>query len=256
MSKNDNSDNLNNVGNSNIDVDGILKAIKTILKGTEQNEYIEFCKKYIGQDFEIYSISKLQQIYESGKGLLNQYFVTEDNSCDNEILIQLQYILNDIMYNIIIKQNKETKIETDNLNDKLKENIEESKIIKEDTEQKNEEIKHMKNDIKSIMTTIISIILAISIIPTAIAGIEKISPDYILPFLSSVVLFGIIMITFVYSIYQDKLKKSTCIVLAVSIIICICFWVVSFTTTISKDTNNENLPTNEINNQTAQIITE
>ena len=48
MSKNDNSNNLNDVGNSNINIEEILKAIDTILKNTDQNEYIEFCEKYIG----------------------------------------------------------------------------------------------------------------------------------------------------------------------------------------------------------------
>ncbi len=256
MSKNDNSDNLNNVSNSNIDVDKILKAVKKVLNDIDKNEYIEFCNKYLGEDFERYSIDNLQQIYENGRGLLNQYFVTKGSSCESDILIQLEYIISNIIYNIIIKQADITRKQTNDLNNKLEINILEANTLKEDLNQKNNEIKHVKNDVKSIMTTIISIILGISIIPTAIAGIEKISADYILPFLSSVILFGLIMITFVYSIYQDKLKKSTCIVLAVSIIICICFWVVSFTTTISKDTNNENLPTNEINNQTAEIITE
>ena len=63
MSKNDNSDNLNNVSNSNIDVDKILKAVKKVLNDIDKNEYIEFCNKYLGEDFERYSIDNLQQIY-------------------------------------------------------------------------------------------------------------------------------------------------------------------------------------------------
>ena len=64
------------------------------------------------------------------------------------------------------------------------------------------------------------------------------------------------MITFVYSIYQEKLKKSTWIILFLIIIICICFWTVSFITTISRDIDNQNLIINEINIQTEDITPE
>lgn len=235
MSKKDNLKNLDNVSNSNLDVKKIVYALTGDLEKILDNkkEYIAFCKKYIGEDFETYTSNDLQQIYKIGEELLNQYFVTEGSFCNSEILIQLQYILNSIMYNIIIKQNKKTKIETNNLNNKLRDNIRESKRIKKDIEQKSKEIQHVKNDIKSIMTTIISII------PTAIAGIGKVSSNYILPFLSSIILFGIIMITFVYSIYQDKLKKSTWIFLILAIIICSVFWLSSFDINIDIKTINE-----------------
>ncbi len=257
MSENDNSKDLNDVSNSNLDLKQIVKALAKIIEEKEDNkEYTAFCKKYIGEDFEIYKIDDLKKIYEIGNGLLNQYFITQGNSFDNDLLIQLQYIVSNIMYNIIIKQADNTRIENKALNNKLERNIKQAENLTEDFKQEKIEIKHMKNDIKSIMTTIISIILAISIIPTAIAGIEKISADYILPFLSSIILFGVIMITFVYSIYQDKLKKSTWVVLAIAIIICICFWIISFNAKFSKDTDSKNLLINEIDNNTEDIRTE
>ena len=251
MSKNDNSNNLNDVGNSNINIEEILKAIDTILKNTDQNEYIEFCEKYIGQDFETYKVEELKNIYEIGNGLLNQYFVTQNGNLDKDLVAQLQYIVSNIMYNVITKQVNNTRIEHKALNNKLEKNIKQAEELNEDFRKEKMDVKNIKKDMKSITTTIISIILAISIIPTAIAGIEKISADYILPFLSSIILFGIIMITFVYSIYQDKLKISTWIILAIAIALCSCFWGISLVTTIDNIGNR--LPTSEVNRQVENI---
>lgn len=208
-----------------------MKEIKKSRIKEKQSEYKEFCNKYINSDFSVYNIQELRNIHEIGNELLNQYFITEDYVFEADILIQLQYIVSEAIYNINIKQAHDTNISNQDLNKKLENSI--------------KEIKYVKNDIKSIMTTIISIILAISIIPTAIAGIENISPNYILPFLSSVLLFGIIMIIFVYSIYQDELKTTTWIILIIALILCSCFWYTSFKIDIEK--KDENLKSEEIN---------
>ena len=215
MSKINISANLNNVSNSSIDISTIKKDIP-IDNTAIENEYKYYCARYKDINFERYTIEGLKRIYETGNGLLNQYFITKCNLKNNNIYNQLQHI--------VININKENR----NLNKKLENAIKDAECLTKEMNKKSAEIKHIKNDMKSITTTIISIILAISIIPTAIAGIERISPNYILPFLSSIILFGIIMITFVYSIYQEKLKMSTWVVLGISIIICIVFWCTSF----------------------------
>lgn len=239
MSRKIKKENLNNVSNSSLNTIKIVEdKIKNI--NNKNNEYEEFCNKYINIDFTKDKIEDLKQIYDIGNELLNQYFITNDNICENTILIQLQYILSKIMYNINIKQVCDLDEKNQALNEKLTKAIKTAKELENEARRKEIEIRHVKNDIKSIMTTIISIILAISIIPTAIAGIEKIAPNYILPFLSSIILFGIIMITFVYSIYQDELKKSTWKILILSIIICFLFWCSSLVQiNISKNEVNE-----------------
>ncbi|WP_305084651.1 hypothetical protein [uncultured Clostridium sp.] len=227
MSKINISANLNNVSNSSIDISTIKKDIP-IDNTAIENEYKYYCARYKDINFERYTIEGLKRIYETGNGLLNQYFITKCNLKNNNIYNQLQHIVNNIMYHINMKQVININKENRNLNKKLENAIKDAECLTKEMNKKSAEIKHIKNDMKSITTTIISIILAISIIPTAIAGIERISPNYILPFLSSIILFGIIMITFVYSIYQEKLKMSTWVVLGISIIICIVFWCTSF----------------------------
>lgn len=241
------SNNSNNkVSISNINISKILDEILETSKNDKNNEYKEFCDKYIDESFENYNIEDLNNIYDIGNGLLYQYFVTKDQNCDNEIVKQMQYIISTLIYNIINKQFEKLKLQNEELDVSLAQTIERAENLNDNSRQIADEVVDIKKDMKSITTTIISIILGISIIPTAIVGIEKISTDYILPFLSSVILFGIIMITFVYSIYQDKLKKSTWIVLAIAVILSIFFWVFSFKTTISKEINVKTEQDNQI----------
>ena len=69
----------------------------------------------------------MKQIYDIGNELLNQYFITNDNICENTILIQLQYILSKIMYNINIKQVCDLDEKNQALNEKLTKAIKNSK---------------------------------------------------------------------------------------------------------------------------------
>lgn len=238
MSKHKEENHLNSVSNSKIDINGIKKSISKDNTAVE-NDYKIFCERYRNQNFDKYTLERLKNLYEVGNGLLNQYFIIGCNF-DNNIFNQLQHIVNHIIYNINIQQASNIAKQNRILNSKLEKEIQTVSKLSNEINKKNIEIKKIKNDVKSITTTIISIILSISIIPTAIAGIDKISPNYILPFLSSVILFGIIMIAFIYSIYQDKLKISTWGVLIIAIIICAGFWYSSCYTNIQKELKEEN----------------
>lgn len=235
MLKNEMNINENKVSNTSKENNIDVSKIEIEVEETKENndEYKKFCDKYTRENFEKYKVKNLKYIYEIGNGLLNQYFITKNDTCDNNILIQLNYIISNVMYNINIKQVNSANQKNQALSKKLENIIKKAQTIEKDADKKNNEINHVKNDIKSIMTTIISIILTISIIPTAITGIQYISPNYILPFLSSVILFGIIMIMFIYSIYQDKLKISTWIILFIAFVICIVFWYSSFLVNIT-----------------------
>ncbi len=232
LKSDNNANNLNKVSNSSLNIATIEIDRKNSIR-EKQGEYEEFCNKYISKDFSSYKVNQLREIHEIGNELLNQYFITEDYVFEADILIKLQYIISEAIYNINIKQAHDTNVSNQDLNKRLRESI--------------REMKHIKDDMKSIMTTIISIVLAISIIPTAITGIEKISPNYILPFFWSIITFGIIMIAFVYTIYQDKLKKTTWGMIAMAIILCIFFWCISFKTTIEKE-NSDYANEQQINN--------
>lgn len=245
--KHSNNNNNNKVSFSNINIDKILNEILKTSKNDKSNEYEEFCNKYIDENFEHYDVATLNNIYDIGNGLLYQYFVTEDKNCDNEIVKKMQYVINEITYIITTKQFDKLKLQNEELDISLTQTIERAEQLNNNSEKIAQEVIDIKKDMKSITTTIISIILAISIIPTAIAGIEKISANYILPFLSSIILFGIIMITFIYSIYQDKLKKSTWAILILTTILTEILWIVSIINVVNiEKVEKEKSTVNEI----------
>ena len=198
------------------------------------NDCEKFCTQYNNIDFNLLNIGELRDICEQGTGLLNNYFIINEPIKDNTI-IKLENIVMNANYVLTMKQIAETRQETAEITQQTR-----------DTMRK---IKHVENDIKTIISVIISIVLAISIVPTAIAGIEKVSANYILPFLASVVLFGMIMITFVYSIYQDHLKKSTCFILILGTIICVGLWIFSFNINIEVATRQASVITEQSEKQ-------
>lgn len=234
---------LKKVSQSNIKVQEIKQEVSQTR--INEKEYKKFNKMYTGINFENYKIEQLKHICEIGNGLLNEYFILNEQDKDvieKNIIIKLQHIVNIITYTIMNKQNSEALIQNKSLNKKLTKNIEEAKAIRKELDERNQEIKDIKNDMKSITTTIISIMLAVSIIPTAIIGMERISPEYILPFISTVILFGMVMITFVYSIYQDKIKLSTWLILILVLIATVIFWKNSINPIVEL---NNNLKVNE-----------
>lgn len=227
LPKDNSSKKIHKVSKNKLNIKSIEKDKKTSIS-QQQLEYEEFVNRYINKEFSEYRICDLEKIHEIGKELLNQYFITGEYRSEADILAQLQYIIGETTYNLNVKQASELNADNKKLNEKLQDSI--------------GEIEHIKNDIKSMTTTIISIVLAISIIPTAITGIEKISPNYILPFLTSIIVFGIIMIIFVYSIYQDKIKTSTKVILGITIAMCLLFWGISFNIDLNPREDLTNSP--------------
>lgn len=231
MSKKNRENRTNNVSHSTIiiiDKDKVNKDIKDNENSNENDEYKEFCSQHMNEDFSQCKVEKLKQIYEIGNGLLNQYFIAGHIICDSNTIIQIQYIVNAIMYQINMKQAYDMNEKNKALNKSLSKNVDDAKKLKRDSQKMASEMKHVKNDVKSIITTIISIIITISIIPTAITGIDKIDANYILPFLSSIILFGMITIMFIYTIYQNKIKLLTWCILLITLMLTITFWIMSF----------------------------
>lgn len=240
MSKKNRENRTNNVSHSTIiviDKDKVNKDIKDNEDSNENDEYKEFCNQYMNVDFFQYKVEELKKIYEMGNGLLNQYFITGSIICDSDTIFQIQYIVSAIMYQINMKQAYDINEKNKALNKSLSKNVDEAKKLKRDSQKMALEMKHVKNDVKSIITTIISIILTISIIPTAITAIDKIDANYVLPFLSSIILFGMITIIFVYSIYQNKIKLLTWCILLITLMLTIVFWIISFNKDITCLTN-------------------
>lgn len=225
-----------------------------IKKTTEDNRKIvnilddcqEFCNKYKNEDFDVYNIEELKEIYDKGKGLLDTYFIAEEIEKKDEknIIIQLQYTITCVNNTCHVKELKILKDDTNELAKKVNETVNRAEKLEKDTKNSTKEIKHIKNDMKGILTTILALVLTFSIIPTAIAAINGMDPNYILPFISSILVFGMTMVMFIYSIYQDKLKISTWIIFIICICICIVLWVRTTNNVLIKK-ENKNSITNE-----------
>lgn len=110
------------------------------------------------------------------------------------------------------------------LDEKIKVSQNQMNELKQENKKIKRDIKDFQGDLKTIITTILGIVLAISIIPTAIVGIEKVSANFILPFIATIMLFGMIMIVFIYSIYQSKVKCSTIIIIFLFSVLTALLW--------------------------------
>lgn len=215
----------------------------------QKDTFLKFCEDFLEKDFSKEKSIILKQTYEDGVELLNTYYITNsEDIIEMSILQQVQFIVMKINYEIENRQLKEVLRRNRELNNELIKAMNKAETIEKQTKSDKKEIEHIKNDMKSITTTIISIILAISIIPTAIAGIERMDSNYILPFIATIILFGMVMITFVYSIYQDKIKTSTWIILISMLVATIICWTSSIIPILNINKN--------IEDTTKEIITE
>ena len=107
----------------------------------------------------------------------------------------------------------------------------------------------IEDSLKTLMATIIGLFLTFTLIPTAITGIDRINGRYILPFVATLVLFGIIMILFIYIVNKVKINGITWGVLLIALTITVILWTLSWNLDISL------LETENINcNSTDDII--
>lgn len=222
MSKNNKSSNLNKVSHLNY---AKIEQDKKVKEDNTESVYKKFCDEYLEEDFEKIKSANLKKIYEDGIELLNNFYITNKTEKVNSFILEIQFITTKINSVIEKRQNKELMKRNKELNKNLSETISRAEKLEKDANDEKIEIKHMKNDIKSIITTILAIVLAFSIIPTAITAITKMNTNYILPFMSSIILFAMFMVIFIYSIYQDRIKTSTWVIFGISIIVCITLWV-------------------------------
>lgn len=189
--------------------------------------YKVFTDRILNEDLANYSEKELKELYDKSQGLMNEYYITHENlKMDQEKISKLQYAAMSILYNLNLKTEAD-------INKRIKQQEQISNIMKKQAKIISRDNRIIKQEMKTIIVTIIAIVLAISIIPTAIAGIEKINSNYILSFLSSVVLFGILMIAFVFSIYNINLKKKTLLLIYIFIAIFIITWLLSWKIDIS-----------------------
>lgn len=102
--------------------------------------------------------------------------------------------------------------------------LEKTRNLNDDMHSTKRKLKDIQKTMKEITTTMISIILAISIIPTAIGVLQDVKPEFVLPIVSTVILFGMTMILFVYLINQIKVDCKVIVIYIVMLIITVVFW--------------------------------
>lgn len=253
MSKKNNQTKSNNVGNlkknylfelNNQTISNELEKDKS--KNSNENFYEEFCNRYLCTNLKEYGIEELEKIYNDGNMLLDLIYDSSKNSTPKEIsttTMRIQYILTNVIYEIENKKYEKNNKSGVELQNRINSTISQNNAQRKELSQTKREIKRIKNDVNSIMATIISIVLTISIISSAVIGIEKIDPNYIIPFVSSLIFFGMIMILFIYSIYKNKIGVSSWIILTIIFLLCILLWTAGLNKwyDISKDPVTENV---------------
>lgn len=248
--------NIRNKVQEIIRIDNINKTkIEKVAQENKKNVNIledckKFCQRYSNKDFENYSIDKLKIICDEGNGLLNMYFIADTKDDMQSIIMQLQYIVMNANYSLNIKQMENSRRRNIELSEKLRKTMHRATKLEKESKKGAKQLEEVKNEQKTMIATIISIILAISIIPTGIAGIEHIGGNYVLPFLASIVTFGLIMIAFTYSLYQTEFKKRIIVFLALCMLGTVGLWYISFNFNISVTPKNNN---EVIENQTSDI---
>lgn len=180
--------------------------------------YEGFYNRYRDMNMSSVELSKLMEIYDKGNQLLNQYYIQcENNTCKTDIIVQIQYVLGQLNHNI-----------NTILHSRLQAQLAQTNKLNKDMQNAKSQMRNIQKILKEITTTIISIILAVSIIPTAVSGIQNIDGKYILPFISSISLIGMSSILYVYLIHQVKVNKWAIGVYIISIAVTIMLWLLTW----------------------------
>lgn len=207
----------------------------------DKNIYEEFCNNSNSSNFENLKIEELEKIYGDGDYLLDLYYITKKQNpnktlCKPVTIMQIQYIMGNAIHAI---QNKRYEKEED-----ISEHI---KDIGQQIDSAKSEIKDINNNVNNIITTIISLVLSISVINSAIVGIENISPNYIIPFVSSIIFFGMLIIFFIYSIHRKDMPIKSIILLIMAFAVTVLLWIASMYKWIDISKDDKNIINNNEN---------
>lgn len=236
----------------------MMKLDKNKIKTIPQNELSEVAKLQENIDRQLQEIRKenaciirKNDVFRISE-ILNATNLLINDCHDSSQFITNKYerfslLCHEYQRLLLRYESYQIKVNLENERKKLQENIDSANTQVAQTCQ---QINELKDEQKSIITTILGIVLAISIIPTAIVGIEKVHPNYILPFISTIALFGMIMIAFIYSIYQSTIKLSTFFILLLFILLTGLLWFSSWNINISA------MPRHSIDNVVNELTIE
>lgn len=239
--KNNKECNKLNVQKVNIDID----------KDKDKDVYSEITKDFDQysdiDDLKQYDIDFLTQLYNNIIYSLNS-FHNNNNAADimnyNRIM-KLHFTCNNIIFVIESKKYEDNNIKSELMQKKIEDNISLNKKIKKEMIKTKLGLKKIERQVSSVLATIISFVLSISIISSAIIGIEHINSNYILPYVSTLIFFGMIMILFIFSIYKNKIKFRSWFFIVITCIVSILLWVYSINSVVNI--SNQNLKNEDDN---------
>lgn len=227
-----NKNNNNKVSQSKINVGDIVKEIDTKI-------YSDFLDEYSKVSLSKFPIETLMIIYENGIQLLNDYYIQcQSFTCDPGLTARFQYILGLINHNINMKNYNEVNAR-----------VEETRKLNNDMHSTKGKLKNIQKTMKEITTTMISIILAISVIPTALGVVQYLKPEFVLPTITTIIFFGMTMILFVYLIYQIRVNWKVLLIYFGVLVISIILWLLP-----SWNIKIEMTPKNISSDNTEQVI--
>lgn len=209
----------------------------------DNTRYNEFCNKILNDDLSKKTIKELETLIDSGNGLLTEYYLLDSNNVSQDIISKMQYALSTVIYTM-------NKMTTEKIDRQQKVQASMTKKTQIDIKNANRDNKNLKSQIESIIGTIFAIIFSVSIPTAAIAGITLIDPRFILPFVATLILFGMIIIIFILSIYNVKIRKMPMRIFITTIIITVLLWALCWNIKIEltpKEINNVEIY-NENNN--------
>lgn len=207
MSSNKNKGKNNEVGKSRIKIGEIVKEIDTKI-------YHDFLDEYSKASLSQYPTETLMMVYENGIQLLSDYYIQcQSIPCDSSLIARFQYILALINHNINMKNYNE-----------FNSGFEKTRKLNDDMHSTKRNLKNIQKTMKEIPTTMISIILAISIIPTALGVLDNVKPEFVLPIVITLIFFGMTMILFVYLIHQVIINWKVLLIYIITLVISIVLW--------------------------------
>lgn len=250
MAKNKNKS--NNSISSNVSNNGInIQKIRG--NTTNVNSSITSCKEFSenvinNSDLDSMNIDDLLEMYDSGEQMLTSFYQLTPNTkstSTRNVIAQTQYALSTLIYHINKKTNDELNMQldlqkqlVDEQNKQIKDLISINDNLSREQKDLSEKNKELNTQMQSILVTIISIVASISIVSAAVTGIQDMESLFILPFVSTITLVGVIFIAFAMTIHNVKISSESKNILKILIAIVLIIWIVSWAISVNLKTKD------------------
>lgn len=185
---------------------------KTVIKELQHNVDIqlEILQDRLNQDILV-DLEDISRILEDTKSIIYDCYSTpgfNTNIYRNFSVLSFEF------------QRLSLKFETANAEEKIQE-------LDNKTNKFDEKIEDFENDLKNHLGTLVGLFLTFTLIPTAITGITMINGKFILPFVGTLILFGMLMVIFIYVLNHVKINKTACFIIAIMICIVLILWYIA-----------------------------